>query len=73
MTVQSEIRNYVLAKCGSHFLKNKGVYSAHITLCGYDYFETSPIESEAKRKLASDLSTDKHIQNKFSLHPPTKK
>jgi len=57
-----EAYDYIMNKCGSHYLANNGLFTAHITL-GMDYQKYGNSEWEAKDTLATYLSTKKQMQD----------
>lgn len=58
---QQTTYDYVMEKCEAHFMPNKKLYTAHITL-GYDHQKYGNSEWEAKDTLATCLSVQEHIQ-----------
>lgn len=58
---QDQAYEYIMEHCDSHFLAQRQLYTAYITL-GYDHQKYGNSEYEAKDTLATYLSTKKHIQ-----------
>jgi hypothetical protein len=52
--------DYVYNTCEAHFMPNKKLYTAHITL-GYDYQNYGNSEEEAKLTLAACLSINNNV------------
>lgn len=57
--------DFIWSNCHTGYLKDKFLFTANITLCGYDYYCLSDKEIDAKLDLCNMLMKSKYILENF--------
>lgn len=61
----SPLFTFIFDNCKTGWLKNKNLFTANITLCGYDYYCLAENEMDAKLDLCNMLTKSRYILNNF--------
>lgn len=56
---------FIFDNCKTQWLKDKNLFTANITMCGYDYFALADNEMDAKLDLCLMLMQSRYILNNF--------
>lgn len=60
---------FIFDNCGTHWLRHQSLFTAHITICGYDYYCLAKTELDAKLDLCNMLMKSRYILENFKTKP----